>query len=186
MFRPRSNQALLPRAAGVLLVAPAPDVGAVGLLCPPRRPRASSTWRCASPSRPRCSGSASSSADRERSRIAQGVPRIRPLASGPAVFALALPDDEKQRKMRALKYTRQDSNLQPSVPKTDALSIELRVRAANRSGFAGGSTAGVPAAASGGPPAGGRPTRLSCIFGVEVCPGGRRRGSSRGCGPDRG
>lgn len=79
-------------------------------------PRASSTWRCASPSRPRCSGSASSSADRERSRIAQGVPRIRPLASGPAVFALALPDDEKQRKMRALKYTRQDSNLQSSVP----------------------------------------------------------------------
>ena len=26
------------------------------------------------------------------------------------------------------KYTRQDSNLQPSVPKTDALSIELRAR----------------------------------------------------------
>jgi hypothetical protein len=67
------------------------------------------------------------------------------------------------------EYTRQDSNLQPSVPKTDALSIELRVRGINRSGFAGRSTAEARQGRSGT----GRRRFRRVFLSLEVRPGGR-------------
>ena len=78
------------------------------------------------------SGSVATAGNSRQWRLPRDT-RTAPASAAPCV-AGTRPSKSRGRfppdpfEMHADKYARQDSNLQPSVPKTDALSIELRTR----------------------------------------------------------